>query len=324
MNEETNKKIIKEFEEYGFEIPNIPINRNYWIVRAKNLNYNLSPYFINPTEIWYDGKEHIYSYDEHEILTNYSRQNIENFNLLSNIKKGDVVLFPNSKFEKIKFFEVESEETDTPNSSEFFYYKNPTSNFKSTTRKLRLLKELEVNELHFKLISKFDLQSLTTIQKNYGIFNIDNYADYIDGALFDIYIKGNKTVYSFKVTEHNQMKAEDLRTLVNLPWMVNECIENNFYNLSDIETQIHINSPGYYRIISHGINGARFIANLTPLALFFVHGFTIDTSVIGGLVITNQIDKRMRKHDKDLKSARKLGQTIKCPNPKKGKKKKKK
>lgn len=320
MNEETNKKIIREFEKYGFEIPNIPINRNYWIIRAKNLNYNLSQRFINPVEIWFDGKNHIYSYDELDRRTDYSRRKFENFNLLSDIKKGDIILIPNSNFEKIKFFEVEEKEDITSKSSLLFHYKEPTNNFKSTSRKLKLLKEFKVNDLHFKLVSKFDLQKLKTIQRYYGILNINSYADYIDSALHNIYVKGDKTVYSIEVLEHDQMKAEDLRTLTKLPWIINEYIENNFYNLSEIETQIHINSPGYYRLISHGYDGARFIVNVIPLALFIIHGFKMDPSVTDAIALSMYTNKYIKEHEDDLKLAKKLNNTVKCPNPKNKKK----
>ena len=66
------------------------------------------------------------------------------------------------------------------------------------------------------------------LQSHHTISDINDYANEIDSSLHDFYVKGEKIVYSIKINKKNNLSAENIRTLTNIPWVANEYITNDF------------------------------------------------------------------------------------------------
>ena len=58
----------------------------------------------------------------------------------------------------------------------------------------------------------------------------------------------NKVVLTIKVTQRDTFKTENLVNLANLPWLINNLINNDDIDLSELRSTISIQSPDLLRL----------------------------------------------------------------------------
>ena len=65
------------------------------------------------------------------------------------------------------------------------------------------------------------------LQSHHTISDINDYANEIDSSLHDFYVKVKNCLFH-KINKKNNLSAENIRTLTNIPWVANEYITNDF------------------------------------------------------------------------------------------------
>lgn len=269
-----NEKIIEEFEKYNLQIPNIPIDRKYWLVRTEGGNWYdefVADNFIAIGWNKIDKALYVESVNRTEadkILDKYYPESKQHSLILNNIDRfynkmnvGDVVLLPSEGSKSITFAEITSDVfqkniSDTQRDEGNCYY--------SKRREIKVLKTISKTNL--------DLKLFKMLQSRHTISDINDYSNEIDSSLHDFYVKGEKIVYSIKINKKNNLSAENLKTLTNIPWIVNEYIHNDFYNLSDLTSTIYIKSPGKQEYEGKGVSGAKFFVGLCIVSNLLLGG----------------------------------------------------
>ena len=274
MKEELNKEILEVFSSHNLKIPNISVDRKYWLLRTEGGSWYEE--FTNDEFIaigWnkLDKKEYcqnVHKESALRILDKYYPENKQQTLIINNIDKfynkmkiGDIVVLPSEGSQVLMFCEIignvynqkitqtEIDEGNCP------YIKR---------RKIKTIKSISKRNL--------DLKLFKMLQSHHTISDINDYANEIDSSLHDFYVKGEKIVYSIKINKKNNLSAENIRTLTNIPWVANEYITNDFYDLSNLTSTIYIKSPGKQEYEAKGVSGAKFIIGLCVISNILLGG----------------------------------------------------
>lgn len=253
----------------------ISTERNYWLVRTKGGRFFEDFYFngyiaigwnkINISNI--NGREEKVVLEEmkQEISEFYKEEKIPGkpagqiYRFVKKMKKGDIVLVPNSDSKFIAFGEVleddiyfesiESEDIDIDilekdllyNGSEELiqeYLKEIRCPFEKR-RKIRWLKEVDRNELDSNLYG--------LLNSHGAVSDASKYSYSIDRELSSFYIKGDKAHIVQKVTTKEDVAAIDLINFVSsnlkLIDLYNETFGSNI-SKDDITMKLNVQSPG--------------------------------------------------------------------------------
>ncbi|MCI2913501.1 hypothetical protein [Staphylococcus hominis] len=259
-----NEEIVDIFNSFNLEVPNIPVNRQYWLVRTEGGDWyeeftkesfiaigwneiDKSDYLqsVNRTVVEKIISEHYPESKQHSLIIN----NIDRF--YNKMKIGDIVLIPSEGSKYITFAEITSdvflkEVSETQIDEGYCSY--------SKRREIKTLKTIPKNDL--------DLKLFKMLQSRHTISNINDYAREIDSSLYDFYIKGERIIYSIKINKKRELTAENIRTLANIPWIANEYIDNDYYHLSELISTIYVKSPGKQEFEGKGKNGAKFLIGM--------------------------------------------------------------
>ncbi|MFO3701477.1 hypothetical protein WER83_01095 [Staphylococcus felis] len=264
MDSNINQEILDVFSTHNLEVPNIPIDRKYWLLRTEGGSWYeefTSEEYIAIGWNKLDNRQYCESVNKDsalQILKKYYPESKQQTLIINNIDKfynkmniGDIVILPSEGSQVLMFCEItgdvynqEISQTEIDEGS-CPYIKR---------RKIRTIKPISKRNL--------DLKLFKMLQSHHTISNINDYANEIDSSLHDFYIKGDKIVYSIKINKKTNLSAENIRTLTNIPWIVNEYIENDFYDLSNLTSTIYIKSPGKQEYESKGVAGAKYFVGL--------------------------------------------------------------
>ncbi|MGK8549754.1 hypothetical protein [Staphylococcus epidermidis] len=321
MKEKLNKEILEVFSSHNLEIPNIPVDRKYWLLRTEGGSWYeefTSDKFIAIGWNKLDKKEYcenVHKESALRILDKYYPENKQQTLIINNIDKfynkmkiGDIVVLPSEGSQVLMFCEITGDvynqkitqtEIDEGNCP---YIKR---------RKIKTIKSISKRNL--------DLKLFKMLQSHHTISDINDYANEIDSSLHDFYVKGEKIVYSIKINKKNNLSAENLRTLTNIPWIVNEYIHNDYYNLSNLTSTIYIKSPGKQEYEGKGISAAKFFIGFCIITNFLLGGnieikdFHIETN---GVIKENiklkeqklKEDKEKNRHQEEMQKLKNEGE----------------
>lgn len=251
-----NEEIVDIFNSFNLEVPNVSVNRQYWLVRTEGGDWyeeftkesfiaigwneiDKSDYLqsVNRTVVEKIISKHYPESKQHSLIIN----NIDRF--YNKMKIGDIVLIPSEGSKYITFAEITSdvflkEVSETQVDEGYCSY--------SKRREIKTLKTIPKNDL--------DLKLFKMLQSRHTISNINDYAREIDSSLYDFYIKGERIIYSIKINKKRELTAENIRTLANIPWIANEYINNDFYHLSELISTIYVKSPGKQEFEGKGLS----------------------------------------------------------------------
>lgn len=264
MSLSINEQIINEFNSFNIEIPNIPMDRKYWLVRTEGGNWYDE--FVTDNFIAIGWNEinnkfyldKIYRNQVDNLLNEFYPEKKQHSLIINNIdrfynemSKGDIVLIPSEGSKFITFAEITSdvyleEISETKKDEGYCYYEK--------RREINCIKTISKSDL--------DLKLFKMLQSRHTISDIDDYSKEIDSSLYDFYVKGERIVYSIRVNKQSDLTAENIRTLTNIPWIVNEYIDNDYYDLSELLSTIYIKSPGKQEYEAKTPYGARFLISL--------------------------------------------------------------
>lgn len=274
MKNTLNHEIMEVFNEYNLDLPNIPTDRKYWLVRtAGGTLYDeyLNDEFIAIGWNKLDNKEYCESVNKEaaiKILKEHYSENKQHSLILNNInrffnkmKVGDIVLLPSTSSREIAFCEITSDVYIHRSSEE---YKNDKKCQYIKRRKIRVLKKVLKNNLNLKLFKM--------LQSRHTISNINDYSKEIDSTLHNFYVKGESIFYTIKINKQKNLKAESIRTLTDIPWIAKDFLVNCNYDLSNLTSTIYIQSPGKQEYVGKGKQGAKFMIGLAIVCTFLLGG----------------------------------------------------
>ncbi|WP_315293479.1 MULTISPECIES: hypothetical protein [Mammaliicoccus] len=287
MKEKTNinEEIISFFKENGYEVPNIPINRKYWLVRTEGGDWFeqfSSQNYIGVGWNEISDEKYLENVNKKQAInilnSNYpdKSQHSHTLNIIKKFYKemsiGDIVMIPSVSSQTIKFGVITSEvkilkptETEIDEGS-CPYFKR---------RDVKWVKTINKNSL--------DLKLFKMLQSRHTISNANDYANEIDSSLYDFYVKGETVNMSILVNKERNLSAYSLKTLTNLPWTFEKFMKGVDYDLKELESKIYIRSRGKQELIAKGKNGVKytFYSALIMIALvggkLEVQGLTVET-----------------------------------------------
>lgn len=276
-----NNEIVSFFHENGFDITNIPVNRKYWLIRTEGGEWFEE--FSNKEYIsigWNEVSDEKYcqSVNKDEairILEEMYPDKAQHTHTLNTIKRfyneikiGDIVMIPSEGSQTINFGEVTSNvEIIQPTDTQLDEGACPHIK----RRNVKWIKKISKDKL--------DLKLFKMLQSRHTISNANDYSNEIDSSLYDMYVKGNKTYMSIFVNKESNLSAYYLRTLTNLPWILEKFINDFDYDLKELESTIYIKSPGKQEIIAKGKKGAKYIL-WSSIIMTILFGGSVETKVL--------------------------------------------
>jgi restriction system protein len=276
-------------------IPHIPADQKYWFIRTNKGDYYED--FVNEGFIgvgW--NKIGLNDLNKNIPLSDIVKSNYpdQKQNLVANqiiamaktMKKGDIVLIPSEKSRYIHFgivaddeayeenIPIELEEIDDHPELEFNY------EGACPYRKRR-----KVNWIEVRRRDHLDPQLFKLIYSQRTISDAtENYAEFIDRALYDFYIKGDKCHLVLHVTKEGNIKGRHL-----VPFMADilNIAETNSKDDEDVDLKVSVQSPGTIELIGwipEIIVASMVIVGVLGGRAKFI-GFEIDTPGIIGRVL---------------------------------------
>ena len=268
-NKQINQEMYLEFKNYGIDIPNVPIDRNYWLIRTAGGEWydefsNDGFIGINWNELTINHCESVNRTEAEIIISNYYPESKQPGKIINNIykfykqiKSGDLVMIPDQNSKKINFGIVEE---DSP-------YEITVSQTKIDEGYCPFIKRRKITWVKEVYRNHFSLKLFRMMQSHNTISNANDYADEIDSILNDFYLKGDTVHYKIRVNKENDLTYQSLRTLVNIPWDLAKYI-NSDYNLNDLITTISVQSPGDQKLVGKGKKSVTFFVGLSILLSF--------------------------------------------------------
>ena len=250
-------------------------NRNYWLVRTKGGRFFEDFYFKGYIAIGWnkinfsksDDREEKAILEEMKININeyYKDEKIPGkpagqiYKFIKKMKKGDIVLVPNSDSKFIAFGEIleddiylediENEDIDIDTLEQDLLYNENEDLIQASLkeigcpfekrRKVKWLKEIDRNELDSNLYG--------LLNSHGAVSDASKYAYSIDRELSSFYIKGNKAHIVQRVTTTDDVSAIELINFVsnnlNLIDLYNELFDENV-SKKDVTMKLNVQSPG--------------------------------------------------------------------------------
>lgn len=232
----------------GLGVVKIEDNVKYWLVRTASGNFFTDFYKNNYISIGWDPisdldfikhaenkkfKEKIKEIYPSEERPGYIMGQIRRF--VCEIKKGDIVLIPSSNSTDIAFGKVVSDSV---------YIRDNISKDKKCCQ---YKKALKVEWIKILSRNEFDPYLYRLMTAHNTISNIDNYADYINRILYDVYCRNGVLHVTFNVEEKNSIPALEITNFISnaLEYVngINECYKIEA-DTENINLKISVQSPG--------------------------------------------------------------------------------
>lgn len=292
---------FKESLSLAFNIPVIPENRRYWLVRTHSGDYYQD--FVDGNFIAIDSKisqDMIEKALEQEKYKKVLKEKIEQefpneerpgllagyiANIIYEMQAGDVILIPSKDSKVIAFGEVEISPAyfETAESMARREYRN-----KDHVRKIVCPYTLRRRVRWVKFVSKgeLDLHLIKAFFSHNTISCIDQYGYTIDRTLNTLFIKGNELHYKLKITRKDPIPMsvyfELMESIKILADEFNESSKEYKCDFDQITIKMQAESPGFGELITL-IPQIVDIASDHPYLLFgFPIILFISVLVVGG------------------------------------------
>ncbi len=289
--------------------PEIPLERNYWLVRTMGGDYYDDFLKGNYIAIGYDEisiKDIKYSLSfkegaqkklselvdekanltEEEINSAYAAAQILKF--ANQIKENDVVIVPGKSEEKyVSIGIVDSE----------IYEKSEFKQSEKCTFKKRINVKWTFHTTRFELNPEMYLM----FNSRHIISNINDYAEFIDCTYIDYFKKDNKTFIVLRVKNKEEVNSLDLMFINDVIELAKEYSTENSLNLdlNELKIKICVQSPGDITLFSHISEIIALIGLLTILLnggglKLEKYGFDLSTPGLPGLIksVSEFLDRR--------------------------------
>ncbi len=185
------------------------------------------------------------------------------FRFFFEVKEGDVVIIPSSSSDDLAIGIVES---DVVTHSNIYIKKVDSISIDDEFNKVK-----NINWMRTIPKNNYNPKFFQMFSSHQAIFNVNNYASWVDPLLHDFYKKNDKYYLRLNVEKENGIIFRELfSTCLSLLDVGDEIL----YDLSikedttNIESKINLNSPGEIDLISY----APYILVLVALIIIFVNG----------------------------------------------------
>lgn len=251
-NLETNE-LLEELKSL-FQIETLGDEHHYWLIRA-----GIDSSFF---EEFYTRKFtgiNIPSSNDIEVLKNSTKEELKKFfeqqypdeknpghligklyNFINEIKKGDVIVMPSAKKEKIAFGIIEEENFYIDNSLILEESLNAADAYgiPNKRRKVKWVKLVNSTQLPSKLLlNLFSPHGLSAITDEESI-NI------IDTNISDFFIKGSTTYMTFNIKTEEEIGLNDFANYFSTINDVVKFTNSYFKDKEEVSIKINLNSPG--------------------------------------------------------------------------------
>ncbi|WP_096202084.1 hypothetical protein [Bacillus sp. FJAT-45350] len=248
------KKTIDELSEkigLDFEIPKIPSDRKYWLVRTdsglwfeefSNENYVAIGWdkVKDDSNFTLDDKEKaieiIESLYPEKSSAGHIYGTLKRFRL--EMKIGDIIMIPSEKSETIHFGVIEGEE-----------YLADISETEIDMGACPYRRRRNVMWLEKVYRKQLDPKLFSMMQSHHTISNATDYGLYIDKTLNSLYIKGNVLHSIFNVKLDKDLSYSELQKFVNIPDETNRILFKDEVNLH-FESKIRLQSIGDWLLMA--------------------------------------------------------------------------
>ncbi|MBF2307782.1 hypothetical protein [Staphylococcus hominis] len=221
----TNTEIIEEFQKLNLNIPTLSSENKYWYIKEhEKPRYQLD---IDKGKIYVKdvSKLEVTHYDKKDYYPEFLRLN-----------KNDILLYSKSNRKDIYILKVNSP-------------------MESSEINVSVTKKINMTDINLKLINY-----IYRCRKNF--LDISKYDYIINSIVHSIYVTDNKVVLTIKVTQRDTFKTENLVNLANLPWLINNLINNDDTDLSELRSTISIQSPGFITFKGKGAKVAKILGEV--------------------------------------------------------------
>lgn len=239
-------------------IPEIPVDQKYWFIRTNSGEYY--DHFVNEGFVgigW--NKVGLESLNKNIPLNEVVKENYPDENrpnhvanqistLVSEIKKGDIVLIPSAKSTYIHFGIVEDEtafEEEIPIELEDLD-NHPELEF-NYEGVCPYVKRRKVNWIKVRKRDNLDPQLYRLIYSQHTISSANQYSEYIDRALFDFFIKGENCHMVLHVEKKGNIKGNHLVRFMSD--LLNIADKNKTEAEEEVDLKVSVQSPGTIELI---------------------------------------------------------------------------
>lgn len=239
-------------------LPNVNINRKYWLVRSMGGDYydefiNRGYIAIGYNEVSLSELKLAASYNDEasaqlkQILDSKDLKHPdteeEKYNsryavpqmlkFYSEIKVGDIVVIPGKNSHKVAIAEITSEVYEEENVS-------PLTGF-CQFKKRRNIKVLE-RTIRQKLNPEMQLM----FNSRHIISNVDKYEEFIEGSVRDLYQKGDMTYLVLRVKQQDGISALDFNVVPEIVNIVHDWLIENGLDFEEdvVKLKVCVQSPG--------------------------------------------------------------------------------
>lgn len=204
------------------------------------------------------------------------------------IDKGDIILIPSKNSDRITIAEVSGDVYETENYVETYLQANPTTEIVPCPyrkrRKIKILKTITKGQMDIYLAKGFNSQ--------HALSNMDEYAPYINRTIYNIYSKGDELHTTLHAGHPNGLTLKELiefsTQLEKAASSIAQQCEIPF-DSSQVEVKLNIHSPGLIELIG-SLSGAGIVISLLM--------FSVNNLINGGkLNISYKRDAQTGKTD---------------------------
>lgn len=332
------------------KIPELPTNRNYWIVRSNggifyddfvmhnyiaiSWDYVTTNIMCNESEATIraiiESQEKVNpTYDEEDDTLDTEERGIKSkittiFNKLqrfiNEFSVNDIVLVPSKDSDRISIGIITSTVYEDSQYVQNYLSEDPNTEltlcpyFKR--RKVRWLKHLTKQTADIYLMKAFNSQ--------HALSKMNDYAPYIDRAIYPIYKKNDEVHSTFHAGHPNGMSLKELSDLAfNLNNAISDISEQCELPISekDVQVKLNIHSPGLIELIGYGAAAGTFVSILMFSINHLINGGSFNLSFKkddkGNLDFSiNAETKGLKEHDQaqkklELKEQAQMAELIK-------------
>ena len=204
------------------------------------------------------------------------------------IDKGDIILIPSKNSDRITIAEISGDVYETENYVETYLQANPTTEIVPCPyrkrRKIKILKTITKGQMDIYLAKGFNSQ--------HALSNMDEYAPYINRTIYSIYSKGDELHTTLHAGHPNGLTLKELiefsTQLEKAASSIAQQCEIPF-DSSQVEVKLNIHSPGLIELIG-SLSGAGIVISLLM--------FSVNNLINGGkLNISYKKDTQTGKTD---------------------------
>ena len=273
-------------------IPNIPTNRHYWIIRTNGgvyyqdfvlhgyisiawdyitlsmLNTESEDTIKHLIEIYSSDKDQNNN-DEDDLNSSSKGKITSTYNKIHRfvfeIRQGDIVLIPSANSDQVTIAEIVGDAYEDPNYVNAYLKANPDPEFPPCPHH----KRRTIRELKTVVKSRMDIYLSKAFSSQHALSNMDDYAPFIDRTIYGIYAKGDDIHATIHAGHPNGLSLKELVSLSKLleesaSQLAEQC--GIPFDSSNIEVKLNIHSPGLIELVG-AASGIGIVLSLLMFSL---------------------------------------------------------